>query len=80
MNLYTPEDKRGKCFSCSSLKGFTSWQSIFRPFFIGTEPLWMPLSLPHPADALDGELKASVQNPGACWLYQNTAASILEGL
>lgn len=40
----------------------------------------MPLSLPHPADALDGELKASVQNPGACWLYQNTAASILEGL
>lgn len=44
MNLYTPVSK--KCFSCSSLKGFTSWQSIFRPFFIGTEPLWMsPLSL-----------------------------------
>lgn len=42
MDLYSPEDKKKKCFPCSSLKGFTSWQSISRPSFVGTEPLWMP--------------------------------------
>lgn len=80
MSLYTPEGKKEKCFPCSSLKGFASWQSIFRPFFIGTEHLWIPLS-PSPCwHTLDSEVKASAQNPGACWLYQSAATSILEGL
>lgn len=49
-------------------------------FFIGTEPLWMPpLSLTLLTPQMVNS-KASAQNPGACWLYQNAAASILEGL
>lgn len=54
--------------------------SPFLGLFLLVQSICGSPSLPHPADTLDSEVKASAQNPGACWLYQNAATSILEGL